>query len=66
MLAYLALLLGAAAVWGLETPSAPFLDLTVQSQKSIYANFSPPLTDGGSAIHSYKVIELDFFLFMNC
>ncbi len=39
----------------LETPSAPFLDLTVQSQSSVYANFSPPLTDGGSAIHSYKV-----------
>lgn len=38
-----------------EVPSAPFLSLDVLSQSSIYANFSPPLLDGGSAIQSYKV-----------
>eukprot|EP00981_Chlorochromonas_danica_P003361 scaffold644_cov168-Ochromonas_danica.AAC.53 len=45
----------AARAAGLDTPSSPFLDLTVLSQSSIYANFSPPLTDGGSAIYQYKV-----------
>lgn len=39
----------------IEVPSAPFLDLTVLSDSSIYANFSAPLSDGGSAINSYKV-----------
>ena len=39
----------------LETPSAPFLDLTVLSGDSIQANFSAPLSDGGAAIHSYKL-----------
>lgn len=43
------------AVIALDVPGAPFLDLTVLSQSSIYANFSPPLSDGGSAINSYKV-----------
>jgi len=38
-----------------EIPTAPFLDLTVQSQSSIYSNFSAPLSDGGSAINSYKL-----------
>lgn len=47
----------------IDVPGAPFLDLTVLSQSSIYANFSPPLSDGGSAINSYKVsYRLDLFL----
>jgi len=36
-------------------PSAPFLDLTVLSGTSVRTNFSAPLTDGGSAITSYKI-----------
>jgi hypothetical protein len=50
---------------GLQTPSAPFVDLTVLSSDAIRANFSAGnelntdkstlVTDGGSAIHSYKV-----------
>lgn len=43
------------AIFSLDVPGSPFLDLTVLSQSSIYANFSPPLTDGGSAISSYEV-----------
>lgn len=39
-----------------EVPTAPFLDLTVLSDSSVYANFSAPISDGGSAINSYKVI----------
>ena len=46
-----------------ETPSAPFLDLTVLSDSSIYANFSAPLSDGGAAINSYKVCCV---LLMHC
>ena len=42
-------------VWYIETPSAPFLDLTVLSGDTIQANFSAPLSDGGAAIHSYKL-----------
>lgn len=50
---------------GLEVPSAPFVDLTVLSGNTIRADFqagndlaedgSMLVTDGGSAIHSYKV-----------
>lgn len=50
---------------GLETPSSPFVDLTVLGGDSIRANFSAGndlidgtstlVSDGGSAIHSYKV-----------
>lgn len=50
----------------LETPSAPFLDLTVLSDSSVYANFSAPLSDGGAAINSYKVSiqhYMQFFAF---
>jgi hypothetical protein len=39
----------------LEIPTAPFLDLTVLSGESIQANFTAPLSDGGSAINSYKL-----------
>ena len=51
---------------GLEVPSAPFVELGVLSGDTIRAEFSPGndlvgedgsvlVTDGGSAIHSYKV-----------
>jgi hypothetical protein len=47
-----------------DVPASPFLDLTVLNQSSVKASFSPPLTDGGSSIHSYKVSNvppLSFF-----
>ena len=44
-----------ALVVGQEVPSQPFLDLTVISGDAIRADFFSPLSDGGSAIHSYKV-----------
>eukprot|EP01032_Pedospumella_encystans_P021111 gene21111-23955_t len=44
-----------ASTASLEVPTAPFLDLTVLSDSSVYANFSAPISDGGSAINSYKV-----------
>jgi hypothetical protein len=50
---------------GLEVPSAPFVELGVLSGNTVRANFSAGndlvgdgsmlVTDGGSAIHSYKV-----------
>ena len=36
-------------------PTAPYLDLTVLSGDTIQASFTPPLSDGGSSINSYKV-----------
>jgi len=64
---WLVALLHVARGAGLETPSAPFLDLTVLGKDMVRANFSAGndligsdgssilVTDGGSAIHSYKV-----------
>ncbi len=53
---FLALFL--VTMWGaaaLEVPSAPFVDLAVLGSDLIAVNFSAPLSDGGSAINSYKV-----------
>lgn len=36
-------------------PSVPFLDIKVVSNAAIYANFTAPLSDGGSSITGYKV-----------
>ena len=38
-----------------EVPTTPFLDLTVISGDTIQTSFTPPLSDGGSNINSYKV-----------
>ena len=36
-------------------PTSPYLDLSVLSGNTIRAEFTPPLSDGGSSINSYKV-----------
>jgi len=51
LLALLLVALGSAQ----QTPSAPFLDLTVLSGSSIQASFKPPLSDGGAAINAYNL-----------
>jgi hypothetical protein len=53
LLSLCALLL--SAVVALEVPTSPYLDLSVLSGDTIQASFTPPLSDGGSAINSYKV-----------
>jgi hypothetical protein len=42
-------------VYALEVPTSPYLDLSVLSGNTIRAEFTPPLSDGGSSINSYKV-----------
>ena len=51
----LLLMTAVTLVAGQEVPSQPFLDLTVISGEAVKVDFFSPLTDGGSAIHSYKV-----------
>lgn len=43
------------SVTSVDVPTGPFLDLTVVSDSSIKASISPPLSDGGAAINSYKI-----------
>lgn len=38
-----------------EYPFAPFLDLTVLGGDEVQVDLSPPLSDGGTAITSYRV-----------
>eukprot|EP01032_Pedospumella_encystans_P022235 gene22235-25194_t len=45
------------AAWALTAvpPSVPFLDLRVINSTAIYANFTSPLSNGGSPITGYKL-----------
>jgi len=43
------------SVSSVDVPTSPFLDLTVISDSSIKASISPPLSDGGASINSYKI-----------
>jgi len=42
-------------ITGTEIPASPFLNLAVISGSAINSSVLPPLSDGGSSIHSYKL-----------